>query len=177
HDVAMTGLFVHENTGSVSGADMRGDITGWARNIALDPHVTKGSGLHGAYIGVTSSTGYSVSGTFILHVHDDAWGGGVQLGPHLVNSEVQVRAENLTYSPPPNADGTGGNAIQAFGDSQSSVKITDVEASNVRRAVEASGLSSSVPAGTFAVSYGKTTGSVLNPYDTSKVGISYTNCT
>src|SRR5262249_10814493 len=98
HDTAGQGLLVHQNTGDVTGVDMRGDIKRWSRNLAYDPHNPDGSGIHGAYIGVTSSTSYRVSdSTFVLHVSDSEYGAGVQLGPGLTNVEVQVRAENLTY--------------------------------------------------------------------------------
>ena len=175
HDTGQTGLLVHQMSGAVQAVDLRGDISRWSLNLSLDPHNAKGTGLHGAYIGVSSSGSVSNS-TFVLNVHDAQYGSGVQLGPNLQGDEVQVRAANLSCNPPSGADGTCGNALTVFGSGQSNVVISDVEASNIRRGVEGSGLSTSVPTASIRVTHGRVTNARMAAYDYSRVGILYTDC-
>lgn len=173
HDVAMSGLFVHQNSGNVQGCDFRGEIDRWCRVPALDPHNTKGSGLHGAYIGVTGSGSVNTS-QFVLHVHDSQYGGGVQLGPHLTDVDVQVQAERLTYDPPSGADGTGGNAVQIFGDGQDNLTVSYVVADTVRKAVETSGLGT--PTNQIQVTHGVVTNYRVSPPYTVNGHVAYTDC-
>lgn len=176
HDVAMNGLYVHQTNGNVQGCDFRGEIQHWCLVPALDSHTTKGTGLHGATIGVAGS-GSVNSSLFVLHLHDSSNGGGVQLGPNLTTVEVQVQAERLTYNPPSGADGTGGNAIQIAGGSQSNLVVSFVQADTVRRGVDVQFLGT--PSNPIQVTYGLVTNSRVFAYDTSKPSssIQYTNVT
>ena len=175
HDTAQGGLFVNQQSGDVQHVDLRGDISSWSKDLALDPHNTKGTGLHGAYIGVTSDTGLVSDSTFVLDVHDSPYGSGVQLGPNLHEDEVQVKAANLLCNPPSGADGTCGNAITIFGGNQSDLRIVSVEASNVRRVVEASSLDD-IPPGSISVTFGRSSNVRLIPaYYDRNPGIFYSN--
>lgn len=174
HDVAMTGLFMHQNSGDVQGFDFRGVIERWCLVPSLDPHVTKGSGLHASYDGVTSSGGSVHDGQLVLHVHDGTYGGGVQLGPRLTNVDVQVQGERLMYDPPAGADGTGGNVVQIFGDSQSNLVVSYAVGDTVRRVVETSGLGT--PANQIHVNYGRATNNRVSPAYATNGHVTYTDC-
>lgn len=176
HDTAGGGIGCHqENSLDIDGLDLRGEVTNWSTNLAYDPHNYKGSGLHGAYLGETKTNGYVRNSTFVLHIHDGPYGGGCQLGPGLVSTEVQVQAERLMYNPPVGADGTGGNAVQIFGDNQANLVVSYVECDTVRRGVEVSGLGT--PALPIQVTHGRVTNYRLSKYDTSKPDkIIYTDC-
>lgn len=173
HDVAMTGILAHQNSGNVQGCDFRGEIWRWCRVPALDPHTTKGSGLHAAYIGVTGAGSVNTS-LFVLDVHDCEYGGGVQLGPNLTNVQVQSQAARLTYNPPSGADGTGGNPVQIFGGGQSNLVVSYVFGDVVRRGVETSGMGT--PANTINVTYGRVTNTRVSPTYEPHSLITYSDC-
>lgn len=147
HNVAQGGLFVAQNNGyNIEGCDLRGEIYDWSRaclpggDLSLDPHTMKGSGLQGAYLGPLNP-GHIHSCTFVLYVHDCAFANGVSIGDYIQNTEIQVKAENLTGDPAyfnsvyGGGDGTAGNAIAMFGSGKDTVTVSFLTADNCRTGV------------------------------------------
>lgn len=137
-----------------TGLDIAAEIWHAGLNLALDPHAVKGSGLHGAYIGGGNAP---TTGRFVFYVHDQATGAAVQAGSNLQNSDLWIRADNLTWS---GQTGYGGNGFQPWGGSNQNVVVHALEVSN---ATGHAILDESLTGGSVKVAYARASGVKLSP--------------
>jgi hypothetical protein len=162
----VTGI-TRDNTGLV----LVGESTDNGHDLTLDNHAEKGSGLHGGYVGAfPGGAARWTQGVFVLDVHDQPTGAGLECGPYLRDSSVFVKAKNLTFEP---VSQTGGNAIQLYG--ACSNVTAQVEADNVRRAVD---LQLWAEATGNRVTHGRIINARLpDPYEADPAGrVVYTDC-
>lgn len=169
HQVAQGGAAAGTLRGPVSSLDFRGPITDWwwGQVSGMDPHNTKGSGLHAGYFGASGGdTACVTDSKFVIHCYDVPWGGGVQW-THCRNCDFYVQAENLTYRPPSGADGTGGAGLQPFysgGYSNNQIQNCRIKyyvASNCRKMMNNSG--GLGPGGSLTIEYARGTGIADSP--------------
>lgn len=161
------------------GVLLHGEVTNCGLDLAQDPHVDKGSGLHGFYSGGSSFP--VTNGDWTLYVHDQARGAAMEIN-RTRNTHIALKAVNCTYVARSQA---GGNALQPWATSAESsstwndnITVDYLEASNVARVVETVGME----AGSLAnskVLVGRGTNVRLSPaYATSgHAGMQYIDCT
>jgi hypothetical protein len=167
HDCGGTGFSAQASTYPNSGLDISAEIWNCGQNLALDPHIEKGTGLHGVYIGGGNAP---TSGRFMFYVHDQATGAALQAGANLQNSDIWLRADRITFHSTSLAG--GGNALQLWGGNDKNITVHDLEADTLAgRAVE----TESLTAGTgIIVGYARATHAAVTPmYQPS----SYLTCT
>jgi parallel beta-helix repeat protein len=159
HDCSATGLFVASITRSLSGIDLDGEIShvAYAPND-FDPHAEKCTGIHGSYLGGSSSL--TLSGKFSLNVRDAECGAALQAGSNTVNTELWVKADDISYRA---RRQTAGNAIQFWGTGLHNITVHDVVADDLAgRVVETGGLYSCCNSG-IVVEHGRGTNTLQNP--------------
>ena len=169
HDCGGTGFSTQASTYPNSGLDIAAEIWHAGQNLALDPHLEKGTGLHGAYIGGGNAP---TSGRFAFYIHDQPTGAALQAGANLQNSDIWLRAERITFKSTSIAG--GGNALQLWGSNDKNITIHDLEANTLTgRAVE----TESLTAGTGNnVNYARATNVAVSPmYQTSNY-VTCSNC-
>jgi hypothetical protein len=161
HDCAATGILGTSLSSSSSGLDFDGEIYHVAYDTSFDPHAEKCTGIHGAYLGATyQNSAPAMSGKFSLYIHDVQCGGAFQGGSNLVDSDLWVKASNITYQA---QSQTAGNAIQFWGGDLKNITVHDVVGSSLAgRVVETSGMYSCCDSG-IVVQYGRGTNALLNP--------------
>ena len=148
--------------------DIQAEIWGWSQTLSLDPHTTKGTGLHGAYVGGGNAA--TTDSRFEFYVHDSPYGSGVQAGSRLVNSDLWIRAANLTWAGTP---GLAGNAFQPWGSGDQGVTVDDLEVSNVTgHAV----FDESLTGGSLTVQYARSTAVGLSPVYEQSQFLSCVDC-
>jgi hypothetical protein len=120
HDCGGTGLMTVATDRNDGPYDLRGEISNSGLRLDLDPHYEPGTGSHGAYIGGSADNAQGNSGTFVLHVHDQPYGGGIQLGSYVYDSTVVGWCERLTF----NAQSqVAGNALQWWGGNLRNIRV------------------------------------------------------
>jgi hypothetical protein len=164
HDTANTGLFVQGINSVNDHLDLKGEISDWGLNLALDPHSEKGTGLHGANL---ADARYGVRDSrFALYLHNGAAGSGVEAGgasstDGFWNNTLYLRCQNLSMVA---TSQVGGNCFQAWGDNVVGNDFPYIEAENLEgRAYDANGMYAGQALTTDTVDYGRATDTNLNP--------------
>lgn len=163
HDVGGSGLTVQGIHTANTNLDLKGDISHWGENLALDPHSEKGTGLHGAlladaYYGVKDSR-------FALDLHDGSTGSGVEAGGSTStdgfwDNTLYLRCRNLTMAA---TTQVGGNCAQVWGYNVIGNDFAYLVARNIQgRPYDASGLYGGQSLSTNRVVYGRASSTNLN---------------
>jgi hypothetical protein len=136
HDCGGNGFSAQGSTYPNSGLDIAAEIWKAGQNLALDPHVEKGTGLHGVYLGGGTAP---TSGRFMFYVHDQPTGAALQAGANLQNADIWLRADRITFKSTSVAG--GGNALQLWGGNDKNITVHDLEADTLAgRVVETDSL-------------------------------------
>jgi hypothetical protein len=138
HDCGGGGLSVFNVNAGSSGLDFDGELANNGLDLTLDPHVEKGTGLHGAYIGGGSTEWTVANSKFSLWVHDQSTGAAVQAGSNINGSRFWVKAERVTFQA---QSQVAGNALQFWGGAVNNVTVQKVTGTDLAgRVVETDGL-------------------------------------
>lgn len=114
----MNSIASGSSSGSIVNCNLRGECTGWGKNLALDPHNEKGTGLHGCQYADAATSGLMDRNTLALYAHDANNGVGINCGGqnpsagNITNNVFYVLTENLTFAA---QQQTAGNSIQFWG--------------------------------------------------------------
>jgi hypothetical protein len=161
---ANTGLMVQGIKSAVDHVDLKGQIAHWGRNLALDPHTEKGTGLHGALL---ADANYGVKNSrFALNLHDGAAGSGVEAGGSkstdgFWSNTLYVSCEHLTFAA---TIQVGGNCVQVWGANVQYNVFKYIWADDVQgRPYDATGMYSGQSLSTDRVEYGRAPLTNLNP--------------
>lgn len=164
HDTANTGLFVQGIHQPNMHLDLKGEISRWGLNLALDPHSEKGTGLHGANL---ADSPYGVSDSrFVLDLHDGATGAGVEAGGRFTtdlfsHNTLDLRCRNLTKVA---TTLTAGNCAQLWGRNVTRNDFRYIQAENLTGLpYETGGMYEGQSLKTDTVSYGRAIRTNLNP--------------
>lgn len=161
---ASTGLMVQGIKETNTHLDLKGEISRWGLNLALDPHNVKGVGLHGALL-ADSRLGVADS-RFALYVHDGAVGSGVELGgagasDGFWRNTLYLWCRNLTMVA---GRWAAGNCAQVWGQNVVGNDFRYIEAQNVTgRPYNAGGMDPHQSLATNRVVYGRASHTNLNP--------------
>jgi hypothetical protein len=164
HDTANTALFVRGIDQPNSHLDLRGRISHWGLNLALDPHSEKGTGVHGANL-ADSPFGVSDS-RFAFDLHDGAAGAGVEAGgarssDFFTRNKLYLRCRNLTKVA---VKQTAGNCVQLWGVNVTRNQFRYISATNLTgRPFQTGGMYEGQSLATNRVLYGRATRTNLNP--------------
>jgi hypothetical protein len=164
HGTANTGLFVQGIHRPNAHLDLKGQISDWGLNLALDPHSEEGTGLHGANL-ADSPFGVRDS-RFALNLHDGAAGAGVEAGgdrrtDFFAHNTLYLRCRDLTKVA---IRATAGNCIQVWGVNVTHNVFRYIEAENLTgRPFETSGMFDGQSLTTNRVVYGRARHTNLNP--------------
>jgi hypothetical protein len=177
---ATTGVSVLPVGGNVSNLTLAGVSGSSSENLAFDPHLEKGTGLHGWNL-ADATGGIVQNSTFACDVLNQATGAGVEIETDRVsNVVVYARAVNLGF-PLPGTTWTGdaksqvaGNVIQLWGGSApGKLDIRYAEGNDIQgRIVETNGVASGADLSQVDVAYGRATGPILQNSLLSKVAYS-----
>jgi len=182
-DTGDTCVAVYPVSGNIDGLVLKG-VAGTADpNLAFDPHVEKGTGIHAWNIG-DATGGLVENSTFAAETRDQATGAAVEIDTGQIGPDVTVyaRATHLGFALP-GTTWTGdakhqvaGNVLQLWGSSVPTggrLRIRYVEGTDIQgRLVETDGIyASAAPTGlaTVSIDYGKATGPILQNRALSKV--------
>jgi hypothetical protein len=164
HDTANTGLFVQGINAANDHLDLKGDISHWGLNLALDPHTEKGTGLHGANL---ADARYGVRDSrFALHLQDGFVGSGVEVGGSsstdgFWDNTLYLWCQNLTMIA---TSQVAGNCVQSWGDNVLGNDYAYLEAENIAgRPYDANGMFGGQSLGSDTVDYGRSANTNLNP--------------
>jgi hypothetical protein len=164
HDTANTALSVRGIHQPDSHLDLKGAISHWGLNLALDTHTEKGTGLHGANL-ADSPFGISHS-RFALYLHDGATGAGVEAGgrrssDYFTDNTLYLQCRNLTKVA---VRFTAGNCVQLWGVNVTHNTFRYIDAQNLTgRPFETSGMYAGQSLATDRVVYGLAVHTNLNP--------------
>jgi hypothetical protein len=177
---AMTGVSVFPVGGNISNLVLAGVSGSSSQNLAYDPHLEKGTGLH-AWNLADATGGIVQNSTFACDILNQATGAGVEIETNRVsNVVVYARAVNLGF-PLPGTTWNGyaqsqvaGNVIQLWGGSATGkLDIRYVEGNDIQgRIVETNGVASGSDLSLVDVGYGRATGPILENPLLSKVAYS-----
>jgi hypothetical protein len=164
HDTANTALSVRGIRQPDRHLDLKGQISRWGLNLALDTHSEKGTGMHGANL---ADSPYGVADSrFALDLHDGAVGAGVEAGgrrsaDYFTRNTLYLKCRNLTKVA---VRLTGGNCVQLWGVNVTYNNFRYIEAENLAgRPFETSGMDGGQSLKTNRVVYGRATHTNLNP--------------
>jgi hypothetical protein len=164
HDTANTGLFVRGITRASDHLDLKGEISHWGLNLALDPHAEKGTGLHGANLADANHT--VKDSRFALYLHDGAAGSGVEAGGSkstdgFSNNTLYLRCRHLTMVARVQV---GGNCAQVWGENVTGNRFAYLQAQNLEgRPYDATGMFGGRSLASDRVGYGRASRTNLNP--------------
>jgi hypothetical protein len=174
---ATTGVSVLPVGGNISNLILAGVSGSSSENLAYDPHLEKGTGLHGWNL-ADATGGLVQNSTFACDVLNQATGAGVEIETDRVsNVVVFARAVHLGF---PLAGTTwsgyaksqvAGNVIQLWGGSApGTLDIRYAEGNDIEgRIVETNGVSSGADLSRVSVGYGRATGPIIKSPMLSKV--------
>lgn len=164
HATGGSGLVIQGIHSANTNLDLKGEISQWGGNLALDPHTEKGTGLHGALLG---DGGYGVKDSrFALDLHDGPTGSGLEAGgvdssDGVWDNTFYVRCRNLTMQATVEA---GGNCVQLWGFNVIGNHFAYLAAKNIEgRPYEAQGMREGQSLATDSVVYGHASHTNLNP--------------
>jgi hypothetical protein len=158
-----TGLMVQGIEATDTHLDLKGAISHWGLNLALDPHAVKGTGLHGALL-ADSRRGVADS-RFALDLHDGAVGSGAELGgagasDGFWRNTLYLRCRNLTMVA---GRWAAGNCAQLWGQNVIGNDFRYLEAENLTgRPYNAGGMDPHQSLATNRVVYGRASHTNLN---------------
>ncbi|MDX6480013.1 MAG: hypothetical protein QOG85_523 [Gaiellaceae bacterium] len=165
HDTANTGLFVQGIKAANDHLDLKGEISHWGLNPALDPHHEKGTGLQGANLG---DANYGVtSSRFALYLHDGAAGSGLAAAGSkstdgVWDNTLYLWCQNLTMQA---TSQVAGNCAEIWGQNVTGNTFAYLEAENLQgRAYDANGIWSGQSLASDSVVYGRASSTNLNPH-------------
>lgn len=177
---AMTGVSVFPVGGNISNLTLAGVSGSSSQNLAYDPHLEKGTGLH-AWNLADATGGIVQNSTFACDILNQATGAGVEIETNRVsNVVVYARAVNLGF-PLPGTTWNGyaqsqvaGNVIQLWGGSApGKLDIRYAEGNDIQgRIVETNGVASGSDLSLVDVAYGRASGQILENPLLSKVAYS-----
>lgn len=131
HDCGGSGAGLATVTAAAEHNDFQGTIWKVGQNLAWDPHVEKGSGLH--CVNLDDGGQYAFQDNrFAFYCHDIPTGAAIQYGSKNiapVRNTIYLKAVNLTFAA---QSQTGGNAIQFWGVNGQSADIKYLEVSNAQ---------------------------------------------
>ena len=162
--VGGSGLAVQGIHTADSHLDLRGAISHWGGNLALDPHQEKGTGLHGALLG-DADRGVRNS-RFSLYLHDGPTGAGIEVGgatstDGFWDNTLYVRCKDLTMRATVQA---GGNCVQVWGENVIGNDFAYLDAEDIQgRPYDTSGMYEGQSLASDTVVYGRATHTNLNP--------------
>ena len=161
HDCGGTGLLATTVSKDASGLDFDGEITNCGLDRSLDPHAEKGTGLHAAYLGGTyQNPNLTTSGKFSLYVHDQSTGAAIQAGSSLVDTDLWLKAINVTFEAQQQAAGSG---IQFWGGDLENIIVRHATGQNLAgRMIETSGMYVCCNSG-IRVGYARASSTMKNP--------------
>jgi hypothetical protein len=160
-----TGLMVQGIRSTNRRLDLKGSISRWGLDAALDPHSEPGTGLHGALLadanfGVTDSR-------FALDLHDGAAGAGVEAGGSrssdlFERNRLYLTCSNLTMRA---VSQIAANCLQFWGENVIGNRVGYLAASRLQgRPYDANGMYPNQSLATDVVEYGRASGTNLSPY-------------
>jgi hypothetical protein len=164
HRTANAGLYVQGIHRPNEHLDLKGTISHWGLNLALDPHSEKGTGLHGANLG--DATRGIKNSRFILDLHDASVGSGVEAGgarssDGFWHNTVYLRCRNLGKRA---VQLTAGNCLQVWGENVLGNDFAYIEAEKIEgRPYDASGMFGGQSLASNRVGYGRGFRTNLNP--------------
>lgn len=158
HDCGNSGVYLTTIAAAFTDNDFQGEVYRAGENLNWDPHVEKGTGLHGVLLWDAGSSTYDFSGNrFAFYVHDQPSGAGISYGTptaaaNMGGNVVIEKAVNITDVA---LVQVGGNALQFWGAAGGyGVDVKYLEATNTEgRALDANGESGTELAG-VTVEYG-----------------------
>jgi hypothetical protein len=131
HDCGGTGAAIGTVTAAAEHNDFQGTIWKVGQNLAWDPHVEKGSGLHCANLDDGGQYSFQ-DNRFAFFCHDIPTGAAIEYGSRNiapVRNTIYLKAVNLTFV---SLVQTGGNAIQLWGVNGQSADIKYLEVDNAQ---------------------------------------------
>jgi hypothetical protein len=165
HGTANTGLFVQGINAANDHLDLKGEISHWGLNLALDPHAEKGTGMHGANL---ADANYGVKDSrFALYLHDGTTGSGVEAGGSkstdgFWSNTLYLWCQNVTMQA---TSQVAGNCAQIWGQNDTGNTFAYLEAENLQgRPYDANGVYSGQSLASDSVVYGRASNTNLNPY-------------
>jgi hypothetical protein len=131
HDCGGTGAGLATVTAPAEHNDFQGTIWKVGQNVAWDPHVEKGSGLHCANLDDGGQYAFQ-DNRFAFYCHDIPTGAAIEYGSRAiapVRNTIYLKAVNLTFV---SLIQTGGNAIQIWGVTGQTADIKYLEVDNAQ---------------------------------------------
>jgi hypothetical protein len=157
HDCGGSGVGVF-NTTAVDHLDLQGEITKVGQNLAWDPHLEKGTGLHGAILWDADNTTAFTNSRFAFYAHDIPVGACVEIGNGAVgNASGDTLIEKCVNETMVALRQAGGSGLELWGDTSTlGLDIKYLEVDNAQgRAIDGSALSSGQNLGGVTVEYGR----------------------
>ena len=131
HDCGGTGVMVATVTAAAEHNDFQGTVWKVGQNLAWDPHLEKGSGLHCANLDDGGQYAFQ-DNRFAFYCHDIPTGAAIEYGSRNiapVRNTIYLKATNLTFV---SRTQTGGNGIQFWGVNGQSADIKYIEVANAQ---------------------------------------------
>jgi hypothetical protein len=131
HDNGGDGFHITPNIAPTQYDDFQGEVSHNGLNLAWDPHIEKGSGLHAVNLDDSGKYPFS-DNRFAFSIHDQPTGAGIQYGSSRiapVNNTIYEKAVNLSFVA---HSQTGGNALQIWGVNGQSATIKYLEVDNAQ---------------------------------------------
>ena len=167
HDTGAGGVGIMPVNGPVDHDDFQGEITRVGQNLAWDPHVEKGTGLHAVLMDDVSNSNAFTNNRFAFYAHDIPTGACVQAGNNTLptaagGNVLYLKCVNETEDA---TTQTGGNAIQFWGYTNNlGLDIKYLEGDNLQGyALWGGGLYSGQALKGVTVEYGRASNTNLNP--------------
>ncbi len=157
HDCGSGGFSAMPVGAAVAYDDFQGEITRVGENLARDPHMEKGSGLHGVLLW-DSGNGYAFTNNrFAFYCHDIAVGAAVEVGnsvaANATGNVLYLKAVGLTFV---STIQTGGNGIEYWGALGLGMDVKYLEVDDAEgRAIDTNGLYPGVSLTGVTVEYGR----------------------
>jgi hypothetical protein len=163
HDCGGTGVMVATVTAPAEHDDFQGTVWKVGQNLAWDPHLEKGSGLHCANLDDGGQYAFQ-DNRFAFYCHDIPTGAAIEYGSRNiapVHNTIYLKADNLTFV---SQTQTGGNAIQFWGVNGQSADIKYLEVDNAQGyGLFDGGMYSGATLSGVTVEYGRATNTNQNP--------------
>ena len=179
YDCGGTGLMTVAADVNDGPYDFRGEIANCALRLDLDPHYEPGTGGHAAYIGGSADNLQGDTGTFVLYIHDQPYGAGIQLGSYVFDSTIVGWCERLNF---PAQSQVAGNALQWWGGNLRNIRVPFIYGKDLQgRVSEVDGVYGG-GAQNIVVEFGRGERVCLNPRLSNeayavKPGFTYQDCT
>jgi len=164
HDVGGAGIYLTGTKRASDHLDFKGNVFDWGHNLRWDPHVVKGTGLHGINV---ADSHYGVNESRLaFRVHDSRVGSGLQMGGAVATdgargNKIYLWCQNLTMVAP---NAQGGSCAQVWGENVTGNKFKYIAAQRLSgRPYQAGGMYPDQSLATDKVTYGRASRTNLNP--------------